>query len=100
MGLHGQPRIGIVGSGFIGPAHVEALRRLGLEVRGLAESAPELAAEKAKGLRLARAYNSVEEMLSDPLSSFTAPSIAISKPGTSVCSRTSRPLPTAIRDWC
>ncbi len=66
MGLHGHPCIGIVGSGFIGPAHVEALRRLGLEVRGLAESTPELAAEKAKVLRLARAYDSVEEMLSDP----------------------------------
>ncbi|HEU0005766.1 MAG TPA: gfo/Idh/MocA family oxidoreductase, partial [Terriglobia bacterium] len=41
-------KVGIIGTGFIGPAHVEALRRLGsVEVVGLAESNVGLAEEKA-----------------------------------------------------
>jgi len=31
-------RAAVIGTGFIGPAHVEALRRLGIEVVGIAGS--------------------------------------------------------------
>jgi predicted dehydrogenase len=35
--------VGIVGTGFIGPAHLEGLRRNNIKVIGLAEATPELA---------------------------------------------------------
>lgn len=53
----------IVGTGFIGPAHLEALRRLpNVEVVALCEVNQELAEEKAKMLGIPRAYT-FEEML-------------------------------------
>jgi predicted dehydrogenase len=65
-----QPReihIAIVGTGFIGPAHVEGLRRLpGTAVVGLVEQSPHMAVEKAAQLGIPRAYGSFEEMLADP----------------------------------
>jgi predicted dehydrogenase len=54
-------RAGVVGTGFIGVVHVDALRRIGVEVLGVVGSTPERAA--AKGL--APAYESYEEMLAD-----------------------------------
>lgn len=53
----------IVGTGFIGPAHLEALRRLPyVEVVALCEVNQELANEKAKLLGIPRAYT-FDEML-------------------------------------
>lgn len=53
----------IVGTGFIGPAHLEALRRLpNVEVVALCEVTQELANEKAKQLGIPRAYT-FDEML-------------------------------------
>ncbi|WP_111669760.1 Gfo/Idh/MocA family protein [Algoriphagus litoralis] len=53
----------IVGTGFIGPAHLEALRRLpNVEVVALCEVSQELANEKAKVLGIPRAYT-FDEML-------------------------------------
>ena len=50
-------KVAVVGTGFIGPAHVEALRRLpNVEVAALCEATPELAEEKAHGLGIARFY--------------------------------------------
>jgi predicted dehydrogenase len=47
----------IVGTGFIGPAHLEALRRLpNVEVVALCEVTQELANDKAKQLGIPRAY--------------------------------------------
>src|SRR5262249_45421729 len=57
---------GVVGAGFIGPVHVEALRRLGHEVRGIVASSPEKSRAAAATLHLERAYESLEEMLADP----------------------------------
>ncbi len=51
----------VAGTGFIGAVHVEALRRLGIEVLGVAASTPERAA--AKGL--APAYDSFDALLAD-----------------------------------
>lgn len=58
--------VGVVGTGFIGPAHVEALRRLGINVVGIAGSSGERAAPKAEALRIAKVYESCEAMLADP----------------------------------
>ena len=59
-------RVGIVGTGFIGPAHLEALRRNNVKVVGLAEATAELAAEKAADLGIGKAYESYGAMLEDP----------------------------------
>src|SRR5918996_539077 len=56
----------VVGTGFIGVVHVEALRRLGLEVTGVVGSSPERAAEKARVAGLPAPYPSFEAMLADP----------------------------------
>jgi predicted dehydrogenase len=56
----------VVGTGFIGVVHVEALRRLGIEVTGIVGSTPERAAEKARAAGLPEPYPSFEAMLDDP----------------------------------
>jgi len=56
----------VVGTGFIGVVHVEALRRLGIEVTGIVGSTAERAAEKAKAAGLPAPYPSFEAMLADP----------------------------------
>lgn len=57
--------VGVAGTGFIGPAHIEALRRNGIRVLGLAENTREKAEEKAAELNIPRLYGSLEEMLAD-----------------------------------
>jgi predicted dehydrogenase len=56
----------VVGTGFIGVVHVEALRRLGIEVTGIVGSTPERAAAKAQAAGLPAPYPSFEAMLDDP----------------------------------
>lgn len=57
--------VAVVGTGFIGPAHIEALRRLPhIEVVGLCEATLELAQQKADILGIPKAYT-FEEMLKD-----------------------------------
>jgi predicted dehydrogenase len=58
-------RAGVIGVGFIGVAHVEALRRLGVEVVGVVGSSPERAAAKAESASLPRVYDSVEALVAD-----------------------------------
>ncbi|RXY02350.1 dehydrogenase, partial [Klebsiella pneumoniae] len=54
-------QVAIIGAGFIGPAHLEALRRLGdVEVVALCDSRLEAAQRKARALNIAHAYDSVE----------------------------------------
>ncbi|MBN7810896.1 Gfo/Idh/MocA family oxidoreductase [Algoriphagus sp. H41] len=56
----------IVGTGFIGPAHLEALRRIpNVEVVALCEVTQELAEAKAKQLGIPHAYT-FDEMLKQP----------------------------------
>ncbi len=58
-------KVGVVGTGFIGPAHIEALRRLpNVEVAGLCEVNIELAKSKAKQLGIKKAYV-FEDLLKD-----------------------------------
>src|SRR5262245_40174271 len=60
-------KTGIIGTGFIGPAHVEALRRLGfVEVAAGAERGQELAQAKADQLSIPKAYGDYKQMLADP----------------------------------
>src|SRR5260370_5433012 len=59
-------KAGIIGTGFIGPAHVEAARRVGfIEMLGLCEANPELARSKADKLNIPRSYGTVKEFLAD-----------------------------------
>ncbi len=55
----------VVGTGFIGPVHIEALRRLGRPVAGVLGSSPEKSRAAAHALGLARAYESFDEVLAD-----------------------------------
>jgi predicted dehydrogenase len=59
-------KAGVVGTGFIGAVHVEALRRLGVQVTGIVGSSPERAAEKARAAALPAPYPSYEALLDDP----------------------------------
>jgi predicted dehydrogenase len=58
--------VGVAGTGFIGPAHVEGLRRNGIQVLGLAEETEEKARQKAAELGIPRAFASLDAMLADP----------------------------------
>ena len=58
-------RAAVIGSGFIGTVHVEALRRLGVQVLGVLGSSPERAARRAQQLGLPRGYGSLAELLAD-----------------------------------
>jgi predicted dehydrogenase len=58
-------RVGIVGTGWMAATHTEALRRLGVEVVGVAGRTPERARETADRLGLATAYDSVEALVGD-----------------------------------
>lgn len=60
-------KAGIIGTGFIGPAHVEAIRRLGyVEVAAVAERGQELAERKAAELSIPKAYGDYQALLADP----------------------------------
>ena len=54
-------RAAVAGTGFIGAVHVEALRRLGVDVLGVVAST----AERAQAKGLAPAYDSYEALLAD-----------------------------------
>jgi predicted dehydrogenase len=54
-------KAGVAGTGFIGVVHVEALRRLGVEVLGVVGSTPERAAAKA----IAQVYPTYDALLED-----------------------------------
>lgn len=58
--------VGVVGTGFIGPVHVEALRRLGVNVRGVLGSSVSKSESAAQHLGLEKAYASYSDMLADP----------------------------------
>lgn len=59
--------MGIIGSGFIGPHHVDAVRRLGfVDVIALADVNEALAKEKAAALHIPKSYGSYTALLADP----------------------------------
>jgi predicted dehydrogenase len=59
--------MGIVGAGFVGPHHVDAVRRLGfVDVIAIAGSSDASAKKKADSLGIPRAYGSYDALLADP----------------------------------
>ena len=56
----------VIGTGFIGTVHVEQLRRIGVQVRGVLGSSPERGAARADALGVPKAYPSLEAILDDP----------------------------------
>jgi predicted dehydrogenase len=62
-----QPlKAAVVGAGFIGPVHIEGLRRLGIEVTGILGSSLEHGERQAAEMRLPKAYASLDELLAEP----------------------------------
>jgi predicted dehydrogenase len=59
-------RAAVAGVGFIGVAHVEALRRIGVDVVGVVGSSPDRARTKAAAANLPRVYDSYDELVGDP----------------------------------
>jgi predicted dehydrogenase len=57
--------VALIGGGFIGPVHAEALRRIGVEVVGLMGSSPERARPLAARLGIPRVYRDLDELLAD-----------------------------------
>lgn len=55
----------VIGTGFIGTVHIEALRRLGVQVAGVLGSSAGRGAERAAALGVDRAYGSLDELLGD-----------------------------------
>ena len=55
----------VIGSGFIGTVHIEALRRIGVNVTGLLGSTRDRAAARAEQVDVGRAYASLDELLDD-----------------------------------
>jgi predicted dehydrogenase len=59
--------MGLVGAGFVGPHHVDAVRRLGyVDVVAVAGSSKASAQAKADTLHIGKAYGSYEELFNDP----------------------------------
>jgi predicted dehydrogenase len=56
-----EVKAGVVGTGFIGAVHVDALRQLGVEVTGVVGSTP----ERAEATRLAPVYENYDALLAD-----------------------------------
>jgi predicted dehydrogenase len=59
--------MGIVGAGFVGPHHIDAVRRLGfVDVVALAASSADTAREKARALGVPKSYGRWEALIDDP----------------------------------
>lgn len=58
-------RAGVIGTGFIGPVHVEGLRRLGVTVAAICDVG-ELAARAAEKLGIPLAFSDYRDMLASP----------------------------------
>ena len=57
--------VAVAGAGFIGPVHVEALKRLGVHVTGVLGKGPAKSDQAARRLGLPRGYASYDEVLAD-----------------------------------
>jgi len=58
-------RAAVIGAGFVGRAHIEALRRLAIPIQGVLGSSFARAQESCRSLGITRAYQSMEELASD-----------------------------------
>jgi predicted dehydrogenase len=55
----------VIGTGFIGGVHIQALRRLGVNVTGVLGSSPDRGADRTVELGVPKAYASLDELLAD-----------------------------------
>ena len=59
--------MGLVGAGFVGPHHIDAVRRLGfVDVVAIATSSDASAREKAQALHVPKAFGRYEALIDDP----------------------------------
>ena len=59
-------RAALIGVGFVGRAHVDALRRLGVPILGILGSSSDRTNESCRALGLPRAYASLADLCADP----------------------------------
>ena len=89
----------VIGVGFVGRAHVDAIRRLGIPIRGILASSKERGEESRKALGLERAYASLDELAAD--STVTAfgffAIVALVVLASATASTSSRPTPHSAR---
>ena len=64
-GIMTNINVAIVGTGFMGPSHTEALRRLGIPVIGILGSSPQKSQQAATALGIPKAYKDYAELLAD-----------------------------------
>jgi predicted dehydrogenase len=58
--------VALIGTGFITRVHIEALKRIGVTIRGILGISPDESQQAADQMQLARAYTSYDEVLQDP----------------------------------
>jgi predicted dehydrogenase len=56
----------VIGTGFIGPVHVEALRRAGVHVSAIIGSTPAKSQDAARKLAISEKYTTLNDVLDDP----------------------------------
>ena len=61
-----RSKAAVVGTGFIGPVHIEGLRRAGVHVQGVLGTSLEKSQNTAQVFGLNRAYCDLDELLEDP----------------------------------
>jgi predicted dehydrogenase len=66
ISLKDAPNVALIGGGFIGPVHCEALRRIGVPVAGVLEINPELGKRTADRLGIPKVFTDLDELLADP----------------------------------
>ena len=59
--IEGAPGAAVIGGGFIGPVHVESMRRIGVNVVGLLGSSLDRAQQTARRLAIPRVYQNLDE---------------------------------------
>jgi predicted dehydrogenase len=59
------PKVAVIGLGFMGRTHIQALRRLGVEVHGVAGISENEAKNTAEELAIPRWYRSFDEVIAD-----------------------------------
>ncbi len=60
------PKVAVIGLGFMGRTHIQSLRRLGIEVYGVAGISEEEAKNAAKELSISKWYRTLDEAVADP----------------------------------
>ena len=95
--LANPPKVALIGGGFIGPVHAEALRRIGVQVAGLLDISPERARPLAERSGIAKVYDSLDELLADPVD---RPRCTSRRPTTSTSSTPRRRLEAGKHVLC